>query len=424
MRLPDSLRCLANRNLRLFFGGQAISLVGTWMQSVAVQWLVWRLTHSPVVLGQVAFLSQLPVLFLAAAAGGLADRVSRKRLVIATQLLATFQALAMWALAREGALSMPLVYALSLVAGLAIALEMPARQALLSDLAGPEMLNAIAFNSTLVHSTRVIGPAIGGVLVAWLGEAPCFLANAVSYLPVLWSLGMIRVEAPPARPGRGGGGLREGFRYAWHTPHVGTLLVTVAAMSLFGLSFNAVLQPVFAQTILGGGPGLLGVLFSAGGAGALFGAILLLRQKGLVGLVTRVAWGASLLSVSLVAFAWSRSIPFSCAAQFLIGLGFMSVLASANTLLQSLAEPGMRGRVMGLFSMAFMGMAPIGSVVAGWLAGWLGPRMAVTAGAGLILAKSLHIWLTTARLQRIVGRYETAGDSRPGVPPDALGGAR
>jgi len=402
MRLPVELRCLARRNLQLFFGGQLVSLIGTWMQSVALQWLVWRLTHSARLLGLIAFLSQFPVLLFGALGGSLADRLPRRQLVIATQVLAALQAAALAAVTLGRVAHEALVAALTALLGVVNAFDIPARQALLSDLAGDDLANAIALNSSVVNGTRMIGPAIAGALVASFGEAFCFLGNAVSYIGIIWSL--TRMEVPDApRPRPAPGHLAEGLRYAKATPHVRALLLLVAASSLFGLSYAA-LMPLFAARVLHGDARTLGALLGAVGLGALAAAVSLLRRQGLSGLGRRTAWGATVLAVGLLGLAGSRWRILSEAALFLVGFGFMSQMASTNTILQSLAPPGLRGRVMGLYSMLLIGMTPIGSLLAGALAARFGAPVTVAGGALVVLGAAVAFHFAIPALRRVVVR--------------------
>lgn len=402
MRLPHALRCLARPNLQLFFGGQVVSLVGTWAQSVAQQWLIWRLTHSAVALGAVAFLGQFPVFLFGTLGGSLADRLPRRRLVITTQALAALQALAFAVDTLWGTVTPLHVYVLATWLGLVNAFDMPARQALLTDLAHEDMGNAIALNSSVVNGARVIGPAVAGYLVALVGEGVCFLGNALSYMAILLGLAKMRIpdELRP-RPRRGH--LREGLRYAVRTPHVRALFGLLAATSFFGLSYAA-LMPVFAAQILHGGARLLGTLFAAVGLGALVAAVLLLRHEGFRGLGRRAGFGALLLGASLIGFSLSRNAVLSTIALFFVGLGFMSQTAATNTLVQGLAPPTMRGRVMGLFSTIFIGMTPLGAVLAGWLSARLGAPLTVALGSIAVAASSVAYLLAVPRLRQSVMR--------------------
>ena len=401
MRVPHTLRCLRRRNLQLFFGGQVVSLVGTWMQSVALQWLVWRLTHDARALGAVTFLGQFPVFIFGAIGGSVADRWPRRRLVIATQVGAALQAGALAAITLSGHVSVGLVMGLAAVLGVVNAFDIPGRQSLLADLAEQDLANAIALNSSVVNGTRMIGPAIAGWLVALLGEGWCFFANAISYLAIIWGLFAMKVHETPREIERGH--LRAGLRYAMRTPHTRALLALVALTSMFGLSYTA-LVPMFADKVLRGDARLLGTLLGAVGLGALTGAISLLRSRGLRGLGRRVAWGSSVFAAGLLLFAASRRIWLSEGALFFVGVGFMSQMASTTTLLQALAPADMRGRVMGLYSMLFIGMTPIGALIAGWSAERIGAPRTVAIGAAVVLFASLGFHLVLPAIRKVVVR--------------------
>lgn len=403
MRLPDSLASLRHRNMRLFFGGQAVSLVGTWMQNVAQSWLVWRLTHSEAALGVAGFLSQIPVLLVGPIGGSAADRAPRRKLVIVTQSVFALQAFALAAVTLTGRVNVGWIYALAALQGLTYAFDIPARQSLLADMAGAEFGNAIALNSSIVNGARMIGPAVAGAIVAALGEGLCFLGNGVSYLAIIWTLFLMRFVEPKREHVGGRGHLREGLAYASRTAHIRALLLLVGASSVFGSPYIA-LMPSFASKVLGGGPGLLGWLFAASGLGALVGAASLLRRKGLIGLGRRVAWGSTLFGVGLVAFSASPHPSLSMAALVLVGAGWMLQLAATNTLLQGLAPPELRGRVMGLYSSMFVGAAPLGTLAAGWLATRFGPQRAMAAGAAVVLCASLAFHLALPGLRRIAVR--------------------
>ncbi|HJZ83985.1 MAG TPA: MFS transporter [Polyangia bacterium] len=402
MRLPVALRGLRRRNLQLFFSGQLISLIGTWMQQVAVQWLVWRLTHSAPALGLVTFLGQFPVFLLGTLGGSVADQIPRRRLVVVTQVAATVQALALAIVTLARVATPALVMVLITLLGIINAFDIPARQALLSDLAETDLGNAIAINSSIVNGTRMIGPAIAGWLVALVGEGYCFLGNALSYGAIVASL--LRMQVPAQVKASGAHGhLRAGLRYAVRTPHVRTLLMLVATTSMFGLSYTA-LMPVFAARVLGGDARLLGTLLGAVGLGALVAAITLLNQQGLRGLGRRVAWGATLLGVGLLGLASSRWVALSEISLFCTGAGFMFQLTSTNTLLQTLAPPALRGRVMGLYSTLFIGMTPLGALAAGWMAARIGAPRTVGVGAVVVLFASVAFHLALPGLRKIVTR--------------------
>ena len=388
--------------MRLFFGGQAVSLVGTWMQSVALQWLVWRTTGSEAALGTVAFLSQIPVLILGAWGGSIADRLPRRKLVIATQTAAALQAFAMAAVTFSGVVRPLHVYLLAAMLGVIWSFDIPARQALLADMAGEEFGNAIALNSSVVNGARLIGPALAGAIVAALGEGLCFFLNGVSYLAIIFSLFLMRFPPQPPAASRKGH-LREGLRYALETPHARALLLMLSITSIFGMGYLA-LMPVFADKVLGGGAGRMGWLLASSGVGALLGATTLLRMRGLAGLGRRVAWGSTMFAVGVIGFALSKNVWLSEGALGLTGFGFMLQLASTNTLLQGLAPPAFRGRIMGVFSSMFVGSAPLGALASGWLAERMGaPRTALIGGA-ITLAASGVFHLALPGLRKIVLR--------------------
>lgn len=402
MGLPDALRCLRRRNLQLFFGGQTVSLVGTWMQSVARQWLIWELTFRSSALGLVTFLGQIPVFLFSLFGGAVADRVPRRTLVVVTQIGCALEAVMLATVTLTHVVRPIHVYVLSAFLGTVNAFDIPARQSLLADLSGEDLGNAIALNSSIVNGARVLGPALAGAVVAAFGTGLCFLANALSYIAIIAAL--LRMKMPEQkRRERKPGQLREGLRYAWHTAHVRALLGLLAMTSVFGISYVA-LMPVFATRVLHGGPALLGWLFSAVGLGALSGAVLLLRLRGLSGLGKRVAWGSTLFGVALLAFAWSRFVPLSLFALYFVGVGFMTQMASTNTLLQGLVPNELRGRIMGLYSMAFVGMTPLGALGAGWLATAIGAPRTVEIGATVVLFASLAFHLARPGLRAIVLR--------------------
>jgi MFS family permease/uncharacterized membrane protein YeaQ/YmgE (transglycosylase-associated protein family) len=404
---PHALRCLENRNLRLFFGGQAVSIVGSWMQSVAQGWLVWRLTRSAELLGTLGFLSQIPVFLFGSWAGSLADRLPRRRIVLATQLNAVVQASLLAALTLGGWVRPWMLLPLSFMLGLSYAFEIPARQALLGDVAGPEMPNALALNSSLVNGARIVGPALAGLLVAAVGEGWAFALNALSFAGTLRALW--RMELPPhvPAPRPAASHLAEGFRWAWRTPRVRVLLLLLAASSVFGMSYVALL-PVLASRVLGGGPELYGLLQSCAGAGALLGGVLLMLRGGVEGLDRRAALGAAALGLGLAAASASRTPPVTMAALALAGFGYITQTAGTMTLLQSVAPPEMRGRMMGIFSTLFVGMAPFGALAGGFATGRFGVARTLLAGALVVLAASGATLLRLPALRRAAAAGEGA----------------
>jgi MFS family permease len=400
-RWPHALRSLAKRDLRLFFAGQAFSLAGTWMQSVAQSWLVWRLTQSSQMLGLVNFLGSAPVFLFGVWAGSIADRHPRRALVLATQTNAIVQATLLATLTLTGVVRPWHVLVLSAMLGMTYAFEIPARQALLADLAGEHMSNAIALNSSIVNAARVVGPALAGLVVAYVGEGWAFALNAASFVGTYRALVVMRPppQVPPTKGHRAH--LLEGLAYAGKTSHVRALLALLAFSSFFAMPYQTLL-PVMSSQVLGGGPRLYGVLLACAGAGALAGALGLLLRKGLQGLDRRVAFGATLLGVGILGVGLSRSELFSAFALAVAGFGFITQMAGTMTLLQGLAPNDMRGRLMGFFSTLFVGVTPFGSLAAGFGASHLGaPRTLLVGGAVVVLA-SLAFHLALPRLRRIV----------------------
>jgi predicted MFS family arabinose efflux permease len=400
MQLPNALRSFRNRNLRLFFAGQAVSLVGTWAQSVAQGWLVWRLTGSKELLGLVGFLSQVPVTFFGAFAGSLADRFPRRRLVLITQANAVAQAALLAAVTLAGVVRPWHVLVLAAMLGMTYAFEIPARQALLADVAGEDMSNAIALNSSIVNGARAIGPALAGWLVATVGEGYCFAFNALSFGGTIYALWVMKVPPQPAPVKQGTGArLAEGFRWAWNTPHIRAILALLAVSSLLAIPY-ATLLPAVAAEVLGGGAGLFGILQALAGVGAFLGAVSLLGRRGLKGLARRIGVGASCLGAGVITLGLSRSVALSAFALLLAGAGMISQMAGTMTLLQGLTTREMRGRVIGLFSTLFVGVAPFGALGAGAVAGRIGVPATLVIGGGLVVVASIafHVALPSLRV--------------------------
>lgn len=389
--LKHSVRALRHRNFRLFLGGQIISLAGTWMQSVALSWLVYRLTRSPFLLGLVGFAGQIPSLLLAPFAGVWADRGNRRRIVILTQALAMVQALLLAALVLSGRVSVGHILALSVFLGLVSGVDIPTRQAFLVEMVTgrEDLANAIALNSSVFNAARLVGPAVAGLMIGLVGEGMVFLLNGVSYVAVIAALYAMRLGPHPqaAREAEPmGRKLLEGFRYAFGFPPIRALLMLVGIVSLMGVPY-AVLMPVFATDVLHGGPRTLGLLMAAVGVGALAGALYLAGRRTVRGLGAVILAAVTLFGLSLVAFGLSRREWLSMVALLGAGLGMMVQMASSNTILQTIVEDDKRGRVMSFYSMAFMGMVPFGSLLAGSLASRIGaPRTVMIGGVACLLA--------------------------------------
>jgi MFS family permease len=399
-RLALILRAFRHRNYRLFFAGQLVSLIGTFLSQVATVWLVYRVGNKQAwLLGVAGFAGQVPMFALAPFAGVWVDRWDRRRLLIVTQILAMLQSFGMAALAFVNPTVWGII-ALSFVQGLINAFDLPGRQAFLVEIVEDrsDLPNAIALNSTMVHIARLIGPASAGLLIAWVGEKWCFVIDGVSYIGVVAALLAMRVTPRPRKPsGRSVlHELREGLAYAWNFVPVRVILLLAATVSLTAMPAYSVLMPIFADYLSGGRQGAqtLGVLMGASGAGALVGALSLASRRSVLGLGRLLGVATAIFGASLIAFAWSRNLWLSLAIVPIGGFGMLSLFAGANTLLQTLVDDDKRGRVMSLFSMAFIGMTPFGNLLAGAIAqhagrGSANPELtgaAVTVtGAGLIV---------------------------------------
>lgn len=385
MTFSNTLRSLRHRNFRLYFVGQFVSMTGTWMQTMAQMWLVYRLTHSSWLLGLVGFAGQLPTIFFGLLGGAAADRFDRRKLVLATQAAAMAQALVLGVLTATGAVQVWHVFVLAVVLGIVGVFDMPARQAFVIDMVDDreDLGNAIAMNSALVNASRMIGPAVAGLLVGFFGEGPCFLLNSASYVAVIASLLMMRMpERRPAEAvslGQTGRHIKEGLRYAWDNEEIRALLILLSVISIAGVPF-IMLMPIFSDQILSGGATGVGWLMGASGVGALAGSVYLARRRRVLGLGRVAGLASAGFGASLVLFAMSRSLPLSLALMAVTGFCMMTAFTGCNTLLQTLTSDAMRGRVMGLFSMTFMGVAPFGNLLSGAAADRIGAPATVVLG--------------------------------------------
>lgn len=409
-RWRATFRALGNRNYRLFFFGQGISMVGTWMQMIALGWLVQRLTGSPAMLGWVGFCNRVPSAFLSPLAGVLVDRCNRHRLVIWAQVLSAVQALALGFLVIADTISIPQIIALSLGLGLVSAIEMPARQAFFVELIDhrDDLPNAIALNSSLFHGARLVGPAVAGALIAWYGEGPCFLINGFSYSAVIIALLVMKV-APRELPARRQNPLRDftdGVRYVGARPAIRDLLIVVAIVGLFGMPYPT-LMPVYAEEVLRAGSRTYGWLMTAGGGGALLAALYLAQRESLVGIGRLVPRAIVVFGIACILMGCSRLPWLSLCLMPLLAGGMMVRGATANTVVQSLVDDDMRGRVMSLYTLAVMGSQPFGSLLVGYLAEHLGVPVAFWLGGGMALACGL---VFGARMPRLSQRLAARGD--------------
>ena len=383
-----TLRALQHRNFQLFLGGQFLSLIGTWVQTVAQSWLVYKMTGSSVMLGLVTFAGQIPYLF-SPIGGVLADRMNKHRLIILTQVLSTLQAVLLAWLTLSGAVQVWHVIVLALVLGVIGVFDMTGRQAFLVEMVGKEdLMNAIALNSSVYNSGRILGPAVAGVMVAAIGEGWCFAVNAVSFLAVIAGLLMMRLQRPHkhSRAESPIEQFRQGLEYIRTHQPTRALLLNLCAVSIMNYPF-IVLMPIFADRIFHGGAQTLGILMSAFGVGAVLGALYMASRTALSGTSRRIVRSTIVYSIALIGFSFSWSVPIACFFLIVAGAGMLMQVASTNTGLQSLAPDAMRGRVMGFYGMMFLGMVPIGSLIAGWLGDRIGAPWTVSLGAvGCIIA--------------------------------------
>jgi MFS family permease len=413
--LPATLRALRHRNFQLFFSGQLISLVGTWMQTIAESWLVYRLTGSPLLLGAAGFASQFPVFLVAPLGGIVADRFNRQRLVIGTQISSMLLAAIFATLTLTGVVQVWHIFGLAALLGVVNAFDIPARQSFLVDMVGKEdLMNAIALNSSMFNGARIIGPAISGMLVARIGEGWCFFANSVSYLAVITGLMMMRVDRPSrlAPSGPALTRLIEGLRFARNTGPIRALLLLLGLVSLVAMPYS-VLMPLFADRVLHGGARGLGLLMGATGVGALLGALTLATRSGVRGLGRWVAFSCGGFGISLVLFSLSHSFWLSAILLLPVGFCMMLQMSSSNTLIQAMVPDELRGRVMALYTMMFMGMAPFGSLFAGALAHRLGAPLTVSLGAMACIGAAtlffFHLPRIRVEARRLIVAQQIAG---------------
>jgi MFS family permease len=421
-RIPAMLRALRHRNFQLFFSGQLISLIGTWMDNVAEAWLVYRLTGSSFLLGTVAFAGQIPVFLLAPLGGMAADRWNRRRIVIATQTLSMIQAGILAALTLSHRITVWEVIVLAASMGAVNAFDIPARQAFLVEMVGREdLMNAIALNSSMFNGARVIGPAVAGILVASIGEGWCFFANSLSYIAVITGLLLMHVE-PLRRVISKETPLEnivEGFRFVRRTGPIWALMLLIGVVSFVAVPYS-VLMPIFADRILHGGARGLGILMGAAGVGALFGALTLAARRGVQGLGRVVAYAAAGFGFSLIPFSFSRSFWLSVALLIPVGYGVMLQMSSSNTLIQAMVPDHLRGRAMAVYTMMFMGMAPMGALFAGAMADRVGAPMTVTIGGLTAMLGAAYFYRNLPKLRFEARELLSAQGLAGGEPVDRV----
>jgi MFS family permease len=385
-RAAFMLRAFSYRNYRLFFGGQIVSLIGSWISMTATSWLVYRLTGSAMALGTVGFAGQFPGFVMGPFAGAFLDRWDRHRVLVATQTLSMLQSFILAVLTFTGHITVPTIIFLNAVQGVVNAFDMPARQAFLTTMISDrdDLANAIALNSSMFNAARLVGPSIAGVLIATAGEAWCFLVDGVSYFAVIIALvAMKDVRRLHGNAANAGivEHLLEGWRYVLGFRPIRSLMLQLAWLCLVAMPFS-VLMPVFANDILGGGPHTLGFLMGASGLGALSGALWLTTRKSVVGLGRVILVNTVVFGVGLMGFALSKWLAVSLLFMTVAGFGMMVQMASTNTVIQTIVDESKRGRVMSFYTMSFLGTAPFGSLLAGWLSTRIGaPHTVLLSGA-------------------------------------------
>ncbi|MBX7138622.1 MAG: MFS transporter [Oligoflexia bacterium] len=400
---PALFRALKHRNYRLFFAGQFVSLIGTWISSIATSWLAFRLTGSELILGVVGFCGQFPTFLVAPVAGVLIDRWNRQRVMIATQFSSMLQSFALAYLTLSGQIDIPILCLLCVAQAIINAFDMPARQSFVNEMIEDklDLPNAIALNSTMFNSGRLIGPAIGGIIIAASNEGVCFLVDGVSFFAVLISLFQIRLASGAAHVSKHNlvEGFVDGVTYVWRFVPIRELIKLVGLISLLGTP-HFVLMPVFAREVLQGGPERLGLLMGASGLGAVAGSLYLASRRSIVGLGSLIVTAGFVHSLALIGFALSNRLWLSLVLIFFSGIAVIFLLASCNTLIQTLADPAKRARVMSLYTTAFMGMMPLGGLIAGALASRIGAPNTVLAGGAACIGVAVMFWKKLPEIRR------------------------
>jgi len=406
IKLFPNIPALRSRNYRLFFGGQGLSLIGTWMTQVATIWLVYSLSNSAWLLGLVGFTSQIPNLVLLPVAGVFVERLNRHRVLIATQILSMIQSLALAFLALTGSVNIWHIIALSLFQGIISPFDATARQVFVTEIVErrEDLPNAIALNSSMFNGARLIGPAIAGLLIAKVGSGLCFLIDGLSYIAVIAALlamnlkGGKKVVAVHAHPWQS---FKEGFSYTFSFPPIRAIILLLALVSFMGMQYT-VLVPIFATKILQGGSETLGFLMAAAGVGSLVGAIYLSTRKSVLGLGKFICYSPILMGIGLIGFSVSRILPLSLLMMFLVGLGFILQFTSSNTFIQTIVEDDKRSRVMSIYTMAFFGMLPLGNLFAGGLADLIGATNTLIISGVFCILGSLIFSRQLPYLKRLV----------------------
>jgi len=404
-RINTIFRSLKYRNYRLFFGGQSISLIGTWMQRLAMPWLVYHITGSAFLLGVISFAGQIPTFLLAPFAGVITDRFSRYKVLLITQIISLVQAFVLAILALTGAIELWHIVGLSILLGCVNAFDVPSRQSFVLEMVEKkeDLGNAIALNSMMFNSARIIGPSIAGLILATAGEGICFLINAISYIFVIISLLMMNVRSReiPKRENHMFKEIREGLNYTFGYAPIKHLIILLGIVSLMG-SMYQVLMPVFAKEVLHGGSETFGFLMGAAGLGALLGAVYLASRESLIKLGRLIPAAAALFGTGLIIMSFLKIFPVTLILMVLVGLGMMLHTASSNTIIQTITDDDKRGRVMGFYTMAIMGTAPFGSLIAGFLAKTIGTPETILVGGVSCVIGALFFLRKLPELKNIV----------------------
>ena len=403
--LKTVFRALRYRNFRLFFFGQSISLVGTWMQMIAMGWLVYRMTNSPFLLGIVGFASQIPMLILGPFAGVIVDRYDRHKILLITQVLSMAQALILAALTITGNVAVWHVVTLGAILGCVNALDIPARQSFIVEMVERKenLANAIALNSFMFNSARLVGPSVAGIVISFVGEGMCFLFNGLSFITVIISLLAMRLKKRPNVTGDSEimKKMKEGFLYSFNCVPIRLILLLLGVTSLMGMSY-VVLMPVFARDVLHGNSSTLGFLMAAGGIGALISTIYLASRKSILGLGRMIPISSAIFAMSLVVFSLSHTLWISIIILIFTGFGLMTHMAASNIIMQTIVDDDKRGRVMSLYAVAFMGTAPFGSLIAGYLASSIGASLTLMIGGSFCMFASIYFASQLSLLSKII----------------------
>ncbi len=405
MNIKNTFRSLRYRNYLLFFSGQSISLIGTWTQRIATPWLVYRMTHSPMLLGLVGFAGQLPTFLLSPYAGVVTDRIDRYKVLLSTQILAMTQAFILCILFFMHKLEVWQIIVLGTFLGMINAFDVPARQSLVIKMVDnkQDLGNAIALNSSMVNAARLIGPSIAGVLIAYFGEGYCFLINGISYLFVITTLSFIRIKRDFKLQVEKNffQEFSEGFYYTFSNITIRTLILLLGLISLVGMPYT-ILMPVFAGKILHGSSHTFGFLMAATGIGALVGSLYMASRKTVAGLEKLIPVSTIIFGCGIIVFALSRNFYFSLFILLFTGLGMIFQMASSNTIIQTIVDEKKRGRVMSFYTMAFMGTAPFGSFLAGWSAKLIGAPATLVIGGVLCLAGSMAYLFVLPKIRKML----------------------